>query len=262
MIGKRLDFKYVQEFFLNQGCELLEKEYKNARTKMEYKCQCGNLSKIVFDSFQRGNRCKLCGNKKCSESNKTVDQEIAVEYFKSQGCELLDVYRDSSTSMNYRCSCGTLWKSNWNNFKKGKRCKECARIKRSGPNNYQWIPDREAKREYDLFKQRCYKLLKMALASTGQKKNSRTEQMLGYSTKEFQKHITNHPNWQKLKNKRWHVDHIYPIKAFADHGITDIQTINCLENLQPLWYKDNLKKSDSYDSLMFEEWLKNKGIKL
>jgi hypothetical protein len=78
-------------------------------------------------------------------------------------CKLLDNYVLSRIPMTYRCSCGNISKSNWNNFKRGRRCKECLRIKRSGPNNYQWIEDREAKKEYDGFKQRCYKLLKAAL---------------------------------------------------------------------------------------------------
>lgn len=76
------------------------------------------------------------------------------------------------------------------------------------------------------------------------------------------KSITSHPSWEKLKNERWHVDHIFPIKAFFDYGVKDVQLINCLENLQPLWYKDNIIKSDSYDSLVFEQWLESKGVKI
>ena len=219
---------------------------------MKCRCKCGNISEFGFKSFRKGTRCKFC--------KKATNQEIVFEYFRSQNCELLDVYKNSFTVMKYRCKCGAIWQSNWNNFKRGKRCQECLRISRSGPNNYQWIFDREEKAQNYLFKQRCYKLLKLALLSTGKKKNSRTEQILGYSIKQFQDHIANHPNWEKLKTTRWHVDHIFPIKAFVDYGITDIQTINCLENLQPLWYKDNIKKSDSYDFLVFEKWLKNKGI--
>lgn len=227
---------------------------------MSYKCVCGNVSKIVFYSFRRGNRCKFCGNKKCSKVNKTITHEIAVEYFKSQGCVLLDIYEKSCKPMNCICVCGKPWKCNWNNFKKGKRCKECLRVKRSGLNNYQWIENRELKKEYDSFKQRCYKMLKYSLKSFGLKKTFRTHKMLGYSSEELYKHISNHPNWNNLKYKRWHLDHIFPIKAFVDYDIKNFKIINGLDNLQPLLYKDNIAKSDKYDCLAFETWLKTKGI--
>lgn len=261
--GIRLTFDYVKEYFHNQGCELLETEYRNARTKMKYKCVCGNETQIVFDSFRRGNRCWDCGRNKVRKRTKALRLSHAEvsQYFTSQNCELLDVYEKSCIVMHYRCSCGNLSKTNFNNFKRGRRCKECLRVKRSGPNNYQWIPDRIAKREYDLFKQRCYKMLKIALNATGQKKNSRTEKMLGYTIKEFQERIKNHPNYLAVQNQRWHLDHIFPIKAFVDYGVDDVKIINGLDNLQPLLYNLNISKSGKYDSKQFEKWLLSKNIK-
>jgi very-short-patch-repair endonuclease len=61
--NEKLTFEYVKTFFENQGCELLDKIYKNAKTKMKYICKCKNESEIIFDSFQRGNRCNMCKNK-------------------------------------------------------------------------------------------------------------------------------------------------------------------------------------------------------
>ena len=60
----RYSFKYVCDFFKKNHCKLLEKEYKNCDTKMKYKCNCGNLSKINFDSFKRGTRCLKCAGLK------------------------------------------------------------------------------------------------------------------------------------------------------------------------------------------------------
>ena len=64
-----LNYTEVEEFFKLQGCVLLEKEYKNARKKLKYKCKCGNVSVICFYSFKNGNRCKECGIRKNSGSN-------------------------------------------------------------------------------------------------------------------------------------------------------------------------------------------------
>ena len=62
----RDSFEYVQKYFKNQGCELLEKTYKNNDIKLKYRCSCGNISKISFSKFKYGKRCMKCGAKKRS----------------------------------------------------------------------------------------------------------------------------------------------------------------------------------------------------
>jgi hypothetical protein len=79
---------------------------------------------------------------------------------------------------------------------------------------------------------------------------------LGYTARELQTHIANHPNWENVKNTKWHLDHIFPVKAFVEHGITDIKLINCLENLQPLSQRENNQKCDNYNEKDFIEWLR------
>ena len=59
-MSKKHTFEYVEQYFADNKCELLEKEYINSQTKMEYRCECGNVSEISFNSFQRGSRCKRC----------------------------------------------------------------------------------------------------------------------------------------------------------------------------------------------------------
>lgn len=60
--------------------------------------------------------------------------------------------------------------------------------------------------------------------------------------------------------EKWVVDHKFPIKAFLDYGIEDIALINCLENLQPLEEKANLRKNDYYLASDFETFLVSKGV--
>jgi len=85
---------------------------------------------------------------------------------------------------------------------------------------------------------------------------------LGYTSEELREHIYNHSNWEKVKDGDWHLDHIFPIQAFIEYNIKDLKLINCLENLQPLTKKDNLKKHDKYDEKEFEEWLIGKGYEI
>lgn len=62
--------------------------------------------------------------------------------------------------------------------------------------------------------------------------------------------------WDNYNHKTWHVDHIIPCNAF-DFRNKDAQFF-CFHytNLQPLWAKENLKKSDRIDY----EYLLNIGV--
>jgi DNA-directed RNA polymerase subunit RPC12/RpoP len=255
----KLTQEFVEQFFKDQGCDLLDR-YKNARTKMKYRCLCGHVSEIVFDSFRRGNRCRQCGSKKIAATLTKINTPIAKEYFASQGCELLDEYKRYAP-MDYRCSCGKVSKINWNNFKsKGRRCHECGIKRRSGENHYEWRKDRDKfKLEY-AFRHRSYKLLKLVLKYTKRYKTKNTAAMLGYTHKQLQDHITSHPNWIKVKDGAWHLDHIFPIKAFLDHDTMDVNIVNALDNLQPLAALDNMSKNATYDQESFRLYLSRKGL--
>lgn len=197
--NKNFAFKFqeVFKYFEEQGCKLLEKEYKNARTKLRYVCNCGEESSIVFDSFKRGNRCKRCGNEK-----------------------------------------------------------------NSGKNNPRWIEDREKKDYINLFTKRCRTMLSTVMKSCGIEKQKSTEEILGYTAEKLRYHLECFPSWSILKNQKWDIDHIFPIKAFLDYGIKDMRLINCLENLQPLTQKENRVKNCKYDAVAFENWLQSKGVKV
>ena len=68
---------------------------------------------------------------------------------------------------------------------------------------------------------------------------------LPYTQDEFVNHIeslfVSGMSWSN--RSEWHIDHIRPLSAFIKEGSFDLNTINALSNLQPLWVKDNLKKS-------------------
>jgi hypothetical protein len=77
--------------------------------------------------------------------------------------------------------------------------------------------------------------------------------------KNTSKYIVNHPNWNNVKDGKWHLDHIFPITAFIEYGITDVAIINSIDNLRPITGKENVAKKDKYDKAAFESWLKSKG---
>ena len=98
------------------------------------------------------------------------------------------------------------------------------------------------------------------MRATGQEKTKRTLDLLGYTPQQLQEYILNHPNFTACNGEEWHVDHIFPIKAFLDYGIYDLRIINSLANLQPLPGYDNLSKGSDYNEAEFIDWLGNNGI--
>lgn len=139
--SQRHSHEYVRNFFEERGCVLLSAEYHNTDEPLDYRCECGNISKIRFYDFKKGKRCKSCGNSKVSELRK-FSYEYVRDYFKSNGCELLSSeYRGSSDNSTYQCECGTVAQIRLGNFQQGQRCMDCAIAKRSGENNHNYNPN-------------------------------------------------------------------------------------------------------------------------
>jgi hypothetical protein len=296
--------KFVEDFYKQNGCELLE-SYTNARTSVKYRCKCGVISQNNFFYFIKSPYCWECQARKQAHS-----QEHVETIFKKRGCELLDTYRNNWTRMKFLCRCGEIstitlasfndkgcycencggkkkltteyiqnelakfnyslntayvnakiklqlkcdkghdCKINWNSFQQGKRCCTC------------FIEEKWHKPEDRPFVLLCRSLLRNCLKKIRLKKDDKTEVMLGYDKIQLREHLGNYPNWNDIKDGDWHVDHIFPIKAFCDYKIKDTKLINCLENLRPLKGKENLRKAAKYNKKNFEDWLISKGINI
>ncbi len=137
-MSKKYTFEYIKDYFNELGCELLEETYKDNNTLMEYRCKCGNISKIRFRDFKNGQRCWECGNKKIGEKTKHSFKYVC-NYFKENNCELLEKeYINSYTKMKYRCSCGDVSSIRFCNFQEGQKCRKCGIKKNSGKNNHNY----------------------------------------------------------------------------------------------------------------------------
>lgn len=80
------------------------------------------------------------------------------------------------------------------------------------------------------------------------KNGLKSKVQLGYSHIELKNHLESlfkdGMSWDNYGE--WHIDHIKPIKAFLDEGVDDPAIVNSLNNLAPLWAKENLSKGSSY----------------
>ncbi len=258
-MGRRYTQEEVEKIFEQKGCVLLSK-YINSHTLVEYICKCGNIGKINLYHF----RCNkyLCRN--CFLEGHKHSYEYVSQFFRDNGCILLDKeYIHSKVKMSYICLCGDEYKIRFDSFKDGQRCMQCGNKKHAGKNSPNWWTDRIQLRLNQKLSKRYRGMVRNYLFKTKNEKLDSTHIILGYSAKDLKYHIENHPNWDKVKNKNWHIDHIFPIKAFIDYGLTDIKyskIINGLDNLQPLLAQDNKIKNDKYNCEKFELYLIEKGI--
>ena len=90
-----------------------------------------------------------------------------------------------------------------------------------------------------------------SLTSNNLSKNRKHwEDIVGYTKEELQKHLESlfigNMRWDKILNGEIHVDHIIPISFFKFKSMDDVEFKYCwsLNNLQPLWAKDNLRKNN------------------
>jgi effector-binding domain-containing protein len=121
----RLTYEHVFNYFKEHNCELLETEYINCKTKMKFKCSCGNISYIKWNDFHKGSRCMKCGKLK-SCAGQIFKYDYVANYFKEHNCELLEKeYVNSRKRMKFKCECGNVSFITFHSFKNGHRCKQC-----------------------------------------------------------------------------------------------------------------------------------------
>ena len=105
---------------------------------------------------------------------------------------------------------------------------------------------RERKKTEPLFKLKCNlrSRTNMAFKSKGYSKNTKTQEMLGVDWEVAKQHIerqfTKGMNWDNYGE--WHIDHIIPLASAKTSE--RLKQLCHYTNLQPLWAKENLSKSD------------------
>lgn len=88
----------------------------------------------------------------------------------------------------------------------------------------------------------CRQMVKRMFKSTGIKKCYKTQEVLGYTSKELKAHIEKQlkPGMAWDNYGEWHIDHIIPISSATN--LEDGIRLSKLENLQPLWAMENILK--------------------
>lgn len=93
--------------------------------------------------------------------------------------------------------------------------------------------------------------IRYILKTNNLSKNKRKwETLVRYTLQDLKEHLEKlfkpGMNWNNYGKNGWVIDHIIPIVFFQFKNTNDVEFLYCwsLNNLQPLWAKDNLEKSD------------------
>lgn len=227
--GERWDTQEQRDYFCKTSAEysaMMRK--KNPDYMREY--QEKNRDKLIQSrrDYYQANKDEFL--KKCKdryEKNKERINQRGREYYKKNR----DKFREASREWYERNKEKVAaYVSQWRKENRS-RINETTRARR-------------AKDPVSLLKSRCRSRLGNVLARRQIKKSSSTEQMIGCSWKELKRHIESQflPGMSWENKSEWHLDHIIPLA----HAQTeeDVLRLCRWENLQPLWGKDNLRKSD------------------
>ena len=89
--------------------------------------------------------------------------------------------------------------------------------------------------------------IRMFLLQKKETKSKRTREYLGYGPEDLIPHLEKlfQPgmNWDNYGLHGWHIDHVKPKSWFK---MEDIKECFALENLQPMWAKENMSKNNRY----------------
>jgi hypothetical protein len=129
-------------------------------------------------------------------------------------------------------------------------------IKEYRKNNVDKI--RQIKRDYERYRKAsdpAYKLISnfrtaiyQVLKENNVEKNKHYFDILKYTPEELISHLekqfTDSMTWENYGE--WHVDHRMPISSFVFESVDDDSFMKCwsLDNLQPMWGKENITKGD------------------
>jgi hypothetical protein len=103
------------------------------------------------------------------------------------------------------------------------------------------------------FKNRLRTLIRLSITKQGYSKNTKTFEILGCSYNGIIIHIESKfkkgMSWDN--HGTWHIDHIIPMSNAKN--IDDAIKLNHYKNLQPLWAKENIIKSNKINNETYEQ---------
>jgi hypothetical protein len=243
------------------------------KLKLNYKCDCGNVSIFNADEYSKRKNAKLktscgCNNGGCRDTLLLNESGYNTCFKCKETLPISDFGKNKSTGNGLQRSCKKCKSNLDKEYRNDPRFRQ--RILDGKLNDYQKIRSNPLEWEKYLERQReirdygkeyqqmkndpvrkskdaIRKLLLSSFKVRNIKKSKlcmKSEEIIGCSFEFFKKHIeTQFQQGMSWNNHGdWHLDHIVPL--YVAKTIEELIKLNHWTNFQPLWAKENLKKNN------------------
>jgi len=112
--------EFIKSEFVKEGYQLLTKEYKDNKQKLEFICSNDHNHSISWSDWKKGNRCPYCSG----YFRKTIEF-IEIEFAKEGYRLLTTIYEGAHQKLDYICPKGHKHSISWTNWQQGQRCGRC-----------------------------------------------------------------------------------------------------------------------------------------
>lgn len=133
--------KYIDENDINKECTLLSTEYIDNKTPLLFHCNvCNKDFMRDANHLRRGRfRCQECGEKAGAKTLKYSEDDVR-KALEQDGIQLVGEYVNAATGVTCVCPQGHTFQLYFSDYisERGRGCLECARIKRSGINHWNY----------------------------------------------------------------------------------------------------------------------------
>ena len=209
---------YLKEYRRNKNPQLLEKE-ELAKQGKKRCTKCSNV--FSFDKFHKYKQGYMGLRSECNSCTALYDKELQL---KTQTRTIRDsTFKAKEYRKQYR-------QNNIDNARKYER---------------EW---RKEKRKDPFYKIKMNLSSRISNIIKNKTSRIRTLELLGCTREEFIAYIeskfTEGMNWNNYGKKGWTIDHIIPVSSFNLEDENELRICSYYTNLQPLWWYDNLLKSN------------------
>lgn len=228
-------------------CIICNKEFKTSRSFQKF-CsnECWKKYKIEYDKVRNKNNIEKRKelSHKYYEENKNKIKEYSKKWFEENKEYALKKHNEGKRRRRKENPEKYREKDRIYNKNKSNEIKQRERGKRK----LRWNNDYNYRLKNIISHQiRC---------NLFQNKTFKTFELLNYSIQDLKNHLESlfqeGMNWNNYGYTGWHIDHIKPVASFnlinkdGSQNLEEIKKCWALENLQPLWAKDNMSKGAWY----------------
>ena len=149
-MGKSLTYEEFNDFVMNNSnCKLISTTYISDRTKMKFKCKCGDNFETEPRTFKSQNKrhCYKCGRKRTSEKQTRTTEQFIKEVYELVGNEykILGNYTTARNKILIKHNCELCDNHEFiitpDSFLRGTRCPKCSVINHTGDKHPMYNPN-------------------------------------------------------------------------------------------------------------------------